>query len=185
MHTRYESYEFSEANQNNGLLLLLALAIQEMKKSSRKCIALQNSVALRSTRGSAIIKLLFFIYYLQPIYVITLPNRQSPPLNTGAAIKGMGLSTSHCHLARAILLALIGIVAAGPGVDVFTAGEAGYFCIKIPSLLATPSGALLATGEGRHDNCSDYTWTDLVFKRSTDGGKTWCVLFHVSYVRVR
>ncbi len=58
-------------------------------------------------------------------------------------------------------------------VDVFVAGEGGYFCIKIPSLVVTHNGTLLATGEARHVNCSDYTWTDLVFKRSFDNGSTW------------
>jgi sialidase-1 len=65
---------------------------------------------------------------------------------------------------------------ATPWVDVFTRGEAGYFCIKIPSLTVMPSGALFATGEGRLDSCSDFTTTHLVYKRSLDGGKTWSAL---------
>ena len=56
---------------------------------------------------------------------------------------------------------------------VFRRGEGGYYCIKIPSLLTTASGSLLAFGEGRMLSCSDFTWTDLIYKRSTDGGKTW------------
>ena len=59
-------------------------------------------------------------------------------------------------------------------VDVFVAGEGGYFCIKIPSLTLTSHGTLLALGEARRNNCSDYTTTDLVFKRSIDNGVTWC-----------
>ena len=59
------------------------------------------------------------------------------------------------------------------GVDVFVAGEGGYFCIKIQSLTVTERGTLLAMGEGRLKNCSDYTTTDLVFKRSVDRGRTW------------
>lgn len=59
-------------------------------------------------------------------------------------------------------------------VDVFTAGEAGYYCIKIPSILQSSiSGDLLAFGEARMKDCSDYTWTDIVMKRSSDGGATW------------
>eukprot|EP00042_Codosiga_hollandica_P042198 m.384266 g.384266 ORF g.384266 m.384266 type:complete len:242 (-) comp56269_c0_seq7:873-1598(-) len=61
-------------------------------------------------------------------------------------------------------------------VDVFTAGENGYFCIKIPVLLTTQNGTLIAMGEARKPDCSDYTWTDLVIKRSTDGGATWSPL---------
>ena len=58
-------------------------------------------------------------------------------------------------------------------VDVFNMGEAGYYCIKIPSLLSTINGTLLAFGEGRRLSCGDYTWTDLVYKRSFDNGLTW------------
>ncbi|CAF3410935.1 unnamed protein product [Rotaria socialis] len=56
---------------------------------------------------------------------------------------------------------------------VFTRGENGYFCIKIPSILTTARGTLLAFGEARMYSCSDYTQTDIVYKRSFDNGKTW------------
>ena len=36
-----------------------------------------------------------------------------------------------------------------PLVDVFVANESGYFCIKIPDLLVTANGTLLAMGEAR------------------------------------
>ncbi len=58
-------------------------------------------------------------------------------------------------------------------VIVFRRGEGGYYCIKIPSLVTTAKGTLLAFGEGRMFSCSDFTWTDLIYKRSTDGGKSW------------
>ena len=56
---------------------------------------------------------------------------------------------------------------------VFTRGENGYFCIKIPSILTTSRGTLLAFGEARLYSCSDYTQTDIVYKRSVDNGQTW------------
>jgi sialidase-1 len=56
---------------------------------------------------------------------------------------------------------------------VFTRGENGYFCIKIPSILTTARGTLLAFGEARMFSCSDYTQTDIVYKRSVDNGQTW------------
>lgn len=56
---------------------------------------------------------------------------------------------------------------------VFQRGEGGYYCIKIPSLLKTSNGTLVAFGEGRMFSCSDFTWTDLIYKRSTDNGNTW------------
>ena len=61
-------------------------------------------------------------------------------------------------------------------VDVFVAGEEGYYCIKIPDLVVTKNGSLLAFGEARVGSCSDYTETHLVMKRSTDSGRTWSKL---------
>lgn len=58
-------------------------------------------------------------------------------------------------------------------VDVFAAGDDGVNTYRIPSLLATPGGALLAFCEARKQSRDDATPTDLVFKRSTDGGRTW------------
>lgn len=56
---------------------------------------------------------------------------------------------------------------------VFTAGESGYTCFRIPAMLVTQSGDLLAFAEGRKNGCSDTGDIDLVMKRSGDGGKSW------------
>ncbi len=58
-------------------------------------------------------------------------------------------------------------------VDVFTAGQDGYHTHRIPSLLITPKGTLLAFAEGRKAGRSDAGHIDLVLKRSTDNGRTW------------
>lgn len=57
--------------------------------------------------------------------------------------------------------------------DVFVAGQEGYHTFRIPSLLTTPSGTLLATCEGRKNNRRDHGNLDLVLKRSEDLGQTW------------
>jgi sialidase-1 len=56
---------------------------------------------------------------------------------------------------------------------VFRRGESGYFCIKIPYILTTARGTLLAFGEARMFSCGDTTQTDIVYKRSLDNGQTW------------
>jgi len=56
---------------------------------------------------------------------------------------------------------------------VFESGEGGYFCVRIPSILTTAKGSLLAFGEGRMYNCDDNTPHDLIYKRSIDNGQTW------------
>ncbi|MEV5509988.1 sialidase family protein [Streptomyces orinoci] len=48
-----------------------------------------------------------------------------------------------------------------------------YACYRIPAIVTTTKGTLLAFAEGRKDNCGDATDIDLVVKRSTDGGRTW------------
>lgn len=58
-------------------------------------------------------------------------------------------------------------------VDVFTSGKEGYHTYRIPALLVTPKGTLLAFCEGRKTGRGDHGDLDMVLKRSTDGGKTW------------
>ena len=58
-------------------------------------------------------------------------------------------------------------------ITVFTRGEAGYHCFRIPALVVTPKGTVLAFAEGRRDSCRDDADIDLVLKRSTDQGLTW------------
>ena len=55
----------------------------------------------------------------------------------------------------------------------FSGGENGYSSYRIPSLIATKKGTLLAFCEGRKDGASDAGNIDILLKRSTDNGKTW------------
>jgi sialidase-1 len=57
--------------------------------------------------------------------------------------------------------------------DLFVAGTQGYHTFRIPALLATPKGTLLAFCEGRKNSRSDTGKIDVLLRRSTDGGKTW------------
>ncbi|MCE9548342.1 MAG: glycoside hydrolase, partial [Planctomycetia bacterium] len=56
--------------------------------------------------------------------------------------------------------------------DVFVGGRDGYPVYRIPALLVTTKGTLLAMAEGRA-RLKDIAENDLVLKRSTDGGRTW------------
>jgi sialidase-1 len=58
--------------------------------------------------------------------------------------------------------------------DVFNAGADGYSCFRIPAMITTRSGVILAMADGRITNCADIpNPLDLVLKRSTDNGKSW------------
>lgn len=61
-------------------------------------------------------------------------------------------------------------------VPVFSAGQDGYHTYRIPSLLVTRTGELLAFAEGRRHGAGDAGDIDLVLKRSQDGGRTWTPL---------
>ena len=74
---------------------------------------------------------------------------------------------------------LLGLAAATDGprhTVVFRAGDDGYHTFRIPALLVTRRGALLAFCEGRRNSSSDTGDIDLLLKRSRDGGATWSPL---------
>jgi sialidase-1 len=56
---------------------------------------------------------------------------------------------------------------------IFISGEEGYHTFRIPALVATRKGALLAFCEGRKNGRGDTGDIDLVVRRSADGGETW------------
>jgi len=58
----------------------------------------------------------------------------------------------------------------------YKSGEEGYSCFRIPAVVKTNGGTVLAFAEGRKNNCGDAGDIDLVVKRSADNGKTWSKL---------
>jgi sialidase-1 len=57
--------------------------------------------------------------------------------------------------------------------DLFTAGEGGYASYRIPGIVATKKGTLLAYCEARKNSAADWGHIDVRMRRSSDGGKTW------------
>jgi sialidase-1 len=80
-------------------------------------------------------------------------------------------------LFTALLCVLCGQAsAAGPQFsDVFVATNDGYKSIRIPSVVVTKKGVVLAFAEGRAAN-ADQAQNDIILKRSADSGKTWSTL---------
>ena len=58
-------------------------------------------------------------------------------------------------------------------IELFLSGKDRYHTYRIPALLVTKKGTVLAFCEGRKNSASDRGDIDLVLKRSTDGGQTW------------
>jgi len=56
---------------------------------------------------------------------------------------------------------------------VYVSGQGGYHTYRIPALLVTTRGTLLAFCEGRKAGRGDHGDIDLMLRRSTDGGRTW------------
>lgn len=55
----------------------------------------------------------------------------------------------------------------------YTSGEGGYDTYRIPAVVTTDTGTVLAFAEGRRDSAADHGSIDTVLRRSTDGGCTW------------
>lgn len=64
--------------------------------------------------------------------------------------------------------------------DVYISRTEGYHTFRIPAIVTSPKGTLLAFCEGRKGGGGDSGDIDLVLKRSADGGKTWSELLVVA-----
>merc|ERR1712179_655094 len=56
------------------------------------------------------------------------------------------------------------------------ASEYNVGCFRIPAVVQTSEGVLLAFAEGRIDSCHDCAVLGIAMKRSLDGGQTWSQL---------
>ncbi|MDB6124889.1 MAG: nedA [Pedosphaera sp.] len=57
--------------------------------------------------------------------------------------------------------------------DLFKAGEQGYALFRIPGIVVTTNGTVLAYCEARKNSKSDWAEMEIFLRRSIDGGKTW------------
>lgn len=57
--------------------------------------------------------------------------------------------------------------------DLFIGTQGGYQSYRIPALVTTQRGTVLAFVEGRKDSSADHGHNEILLRRSLDGGKTW------------
>ena len=65
------------------------------------------------------------------------------------------------------------VVADIDSTSVFTPNLANVTCYRIPSVVQTKSGVLLAFAEARHGSCGDNEVHEIALRRSQDGGEKW------------
>lgn len=83
---------------------------------------------------------------------------------------------TNLFLMMLFVLSLNQIVSAAQGVektDLFVSGDGGYKLYRIPGIVVTPKGTVLAYCEARKQSTSDWGPIDVLLRRSLDGGKTW------------
>jgi sialidase-1 len=88
------------------------------------------------------------------------------------------------HLSLLLLFILMSIASAEPlleKVDVFPANTNGIARYRIPGIVVTPKGTVLAYSEARRNSSSDWGEIEIHLRRSTDGGKTWEAGKHIAH----
>lgn len=76
-------------------------------------------------------------------------------------------------IARAFVAAVAASAAVAAATDVFVSGQDGVPQYRIPALVQTGVGTLLAFAEARFQPSSDCGYKYLVVRRSVDGGTSW------------
>src|SRR5690349_212707 len=89
---------------------------------------------------------------------------------------GFAFFTLRMTATLALLLVVTPLPAAEPRLektDLFEAGKGGYKLYRIPGLVVTARGTVLAYCEARKHTGLDWDEIDVLLRRSTDGGKSW------------
>jgi len=69
--------------------------------------------------------------------------------------------------------------------DVFPPGLNGIARYRIPGIVVTQKGTVLAYAEARKNSSSDWGEIEIQLRRSTDGGKTWEAGNHIAHLGTR
>ncbi len=88
------------------------------------------------------------------------------------------------HRLLSLLLLASAAFTAEPALEknaVFPAGMNGIARYRIPGIVVTPKGTVLAYCEARKNNSSDWGEIEVHLRRSTDGGRTWQPAQHIAH----
>src|ERR1035437_1907792 len=87
-----------------------------------------------------------------------------------------------------ILLLASGIAAASPLLEkaiLFEEGKDGFASYRIPGIIVTAKGSVLAYCEARKYSSEDWGEIEIHLRRSTDGGRTWSPAKQVAHLGPR
>ncbi|MCB1207836.1 MAG: exo-alpha-sialidase, partial [Verrucomicrobiales bacterium] len=70
-------------------------------------------------------------------------------------------------------------------VDVFPAGMGGVALYRIPGVVVTEKGTVLAYCEARKNSSADWGEIEIHLRRSSDGGRTWEAPQHIAHHAAR
>ncbi len=87
-------------------------------------------------------------------------------------------------IALILLISVLRIIAAEPlfeKSEVFPPGMNGIARYRIPGIVVTPKGTVLAYSEARKNGRDDWGEIEIHLRRSTDGGKTWEPGKHIAH----
>ncbi|MEV6111458.1 sialidase family protein [Streptomyces sp. NPDC052109] len=93
---------------------------------------------------------------------------RAAPVRANTALGSPGRAV-RAHAAPASARAYPGCASSVP----YVSGRGGYATYRIPAVVKTRHGTVLAFAEGRRDGAGDTGDIDVVLRRSTDGGCTW------------
>jgi sialidase-1 len=88
------------------------------------------------------------------------------------------------NLLCALLISALHVAATEPlleKTDVFPHGMNGIARYRIPGIVVTTKGTVLAYSEARKNSGSDWGEIEIHLRRSTDGGKTWEASKHIAH----
>src|SRR5689334_6256420 len=88
----------------------------------------------------------------------------------------INLASTRMAILSTICLLSLGAAPMLEKTDLFIAGGLEYAVFRIPGIVATTKGTLLAYCEGRRSGAADWGAIDIVMRRSVDGGKSWSKL---------
>src|ERR1043165_5195673 len=91
-------------------------------------------------------------------------------------------------LTLAMLLVTVRVMLAGPFLEktnLFEEGKDGFACYRIPGMVVTAKGSVLAYCEARKFSGADQGEIEVHLRRSTDGGRTWSPAKQIAHMGAR